>query len=319
MHFNLDARTILLVKHGSHAYGLNTPTSDLDVKGVCIKPADCYFGFLKRFEQAELMVSKGHEQDRVVYSLEKFASLAADCNPNIIEVLHVADEDVLKVDAFGERLRGMRDAFLSKKAKFAFSGYAHAQLKRIKTHRAWLLDPPKAPPSRKDSGLPEGTKVSASELGSFESLMSKGVEMEMPKDVMTLFVRERAYQSALAHWKQFESWKATRNPARAALEAAHGYDTKHGMHLIRLMRMCRELLTTGKVIVKRPDREELLAVRNGERSYDALLEEAERIEAECDVLYQTSTALPREPDRTAIDAEIVEMTREYLLSHDGAA
>jgi len=319
MHFDLDARTILLVKHGSHAYGLNTPTSDLDVKGVCIKPADCYFGFLKRFEQAELMVSKGHEQDRVVYSLEKFATLAADCNPNIIEVLHVADEDVLKIDPFGERLRSMRDTFLSKKAKFTFSGYAHAQLKRIKTHRAWLLDPPKAPPSRKDSGLPEGTKVSASELGSFESLMSKGVELEMPKDVMTLFVRERAYQSALAHWKQYENWKATRNPARASLEAAHGYDTKHGMHLIRLMRMCRELLTTGKVVVKRPDRDELLAVRNGERSYDALLEEAERIEAECDVLYQTSTALPREPDRTAIDAEIVEMTREYLLSHDGAA
>ena len=98
MHFDLDSRTILLVRHGSHAYGLNTATSDLDVKGVCIKPADCYFGFLKRFEQAELMVSKGHEQDRVVYSLDKFAALAADCNPNIIEVLHVDDSDVLKCD-----------------------------------------------------------------------------------------------------------------------------------------------------------------------------------------------------------------------------
>jgi predicted nucleotidyltransferase len=318
MHFDLDSRTILLVRHGSHAYGLNTATSDLDVKGVCIKPADCYFGFLKRFEQAELMVSKGHEQDRVVYSLDKFAALAADCNPNIIEVLHVDDSDVLKCDPYGERLRAMRDAFLSKKAKFTFSGYAYAQLKRIKTHRAWLLNPPKTPPTRAECGLPDGMKVSSSELGSFESLLAKGVELEMPKDVMTLFVRERAYQSALTHWKQYENWKATRNAARSALEAAHGYDTKHGMHLLRLMRMCRELMTTGKVVVRRPDRDELLAVRGGQRSYDSLIEEAERLQAECDALYQTSDVLPREPDRTAIDAEIVEMTQEYLFAHNGA-
>ena len=69
MHFDIDARTILLVRHGSHAYGLNTPTSDLDVKGVCIKPVECYFGFLKHFEQHEHMAGKGDGLDSVVYSL----------------------------------------------------------------------------------------------------------------------------------------------------------------------------------------------------------------------------------------------------------
>mgnify|MGYP001607055563 CR=1 FL=1 len=46
---------------------------------------------------------------------------------------------------------------------------------------------------------------------------------------------------------------------------------KHAMHLVRLMRMCKEILITCEVVVKRPDREELLAIRNGAWSYYKLI------------------------------------------------
>src|SRR5271169_2704067 len=140
MHFDVEARTILLVRHGSHAYGLNTPESDEDFKGVCVKPKECYFGFTQRFEQMEHMGSKSDGIDEVVYSLDKFAALAADANPNIIEVLHVDDVDVVKIDSFGEELRARRYDFLSKKARWTFSGYMMAQVKRIRTHHGWLMD-----------------------------------------------------------------------------------------------------------------------------------------------------------------------------------
>lgn len=71
---------------------------------------------------------------------------------------------------------------------------------------------------------------------------------------------------------------------------------------------------TGKVQVKRPDAEELLAVRFGKRSYDDLVGEAEQLEAECDELYKTST-LRKEPDRNKLDALIVDMTERYLRKH----
>lgn len=326
MHFDVEKRTILLVKHGSHAYGLNTPSSDEDFKGVCIKPAACYLGFTQKFEQYESMGNyeggnlhklrhlRGSDVDLVIYSLDKFAALAADCNPNIIEVLHVADEDVLAIDEFGERLRSIKDDFLSKKAKFTFAGYAHAQLKRIKTHRSWLLNPPKDVPLRKDFMLSELTKVSKSELGAFDAAMADGMEIDLPKDVLTLFTREKQYQAAKAHYDQYLNWVKSRNPARAELEVKYGYDTKHGMHLLRLMRMCKEILITGKVQVKRPDRDELLAVRNGLRSYDSLIEEAERLEAECESLYDTSP-LRREANRSAIDTVVIQMTEKYLRLH----
>lgn len=313
--FDVDARTILLVRHGSHAYGTNIATSDLDLKGVCIEPREYHLGFLHSFEQHERMANKGHETDLVIYSLKKFAKLAADCNPNIIEVLHVDDEDIVKCDAVGEQLRSHADDFLSRKAKHTFSGYAHAQLKRIKTHRAWLLNPPKEPPSRVEFGLPDQFKVSKGELGAFDTLMREGGETMLPKDIVRLFCKEREYQSKHTQWKQYENWKKTRNAARAKLEADFGYDTKHGMHLLRLMRMCREILQGKGVIVKRPDAEELLAIRRGERSYDDLVEEAEKIEQECEELYKTSP-LPNKPDRQTLDDLIVRMTELFLIHND---
>lgn len=314
MNFDVKSRTIFMTRHGSHAYGLNVPTSDEDYKGVCIPPRECYLGFLSNFEQHEHMGSKNDGIDSVIYAIRKFVHLAADCNPNIVEVLHVSESDVLKCDAFGEELRNIKDEFLSKKAKFTFSGYAHAQLKRIKTHRSWLLNPPASPPSRKEFGLSETTKASQSELGAFEAAVREGMEVEMPKDVLTLFTREKQYQAAKAQHSQYLNWVKTRNPARAEFEAKFGYDVKHGMHLLRLMRMCREILTQHAVVVKRPDRDELLAVRHGQRSYDSLIEEAEAIELECDELYRTST-LRKEPDRNKLDSFLVNITEQYLRMH----
>lgn len=317
MHFDVEKRTILLVKHGSHAYGLNVPTSDEDFKGVCVKSRDCYFGFMKSFEQHEHMGSKSDGIDKVVYSLDKFARLAADCNPNIIEVLHVSESSVLQLDEFGEELRAHRNEFLSKKAKFTFSGYAHAQLNRIKTHRSWLLNPPKQAPSRKDFGLSETSKVSASELGAFEAAVRDGMEIELPKDVLTLFTREKQYQAAKTHFDQFKNWEKTRNPARAELEAKYGYDTKHGMHLARLQLMAVEILEDHVVYVdrrERGDRDDLLDIRFGKLPYDGLIERAERLEARAEELYKTST-LRKEPDRNMLDALIVDMTERYLRLH----
>lgn len=343
MNFNVEARTIFYCRHGSHAYGLNIPTSDEDFKGVCIKPREAYFGFTQRFEQHEHMGSKSGGVDSVTYSLEKFAALAADCNPNIIEVLHVANRDVIYIDEFGEELRGHRNDFISKKAKFTFSGYANAQLKRIKTHRAWLLDPPKAAPSRKDFGLLEASQVSKSELGAFDSLMAQlGQEgviadstktsleqavsinleardklgVEFPASVIALFTREKAYQAAKAHYDQYLNWKKTRNPARAELEAKFGYDTKHGMHLIRLLTMGVEILEEHVVYVDRTDRDRpyLMKVRNGEVSYDELIEKAQQLEKRVDELYVTST-LRKEPDRVRLDKLVVSMTERYLRKY----
>ncbi len=304
----LPERTIFVTVHGSQCYGTNTPESDIDVKGLCVPPADYFLGYRQQFEQAE-----GKDPyDMVIYDLRKFMRLAADCNPNIIEVLNTDPEDWVIETSLFRKLWEKRDLFLSRKARFTFSGYALGQLKRIKSHKKWLLDPPQHRPSREDFGLLPERKMSQSELGAAAVLIDKGARLD--DNVMILFQREQAFHAAKREWEQYQNWCSTRNAKRAELEAKFGFDTKHAMHLVRLMRMCREILAEGKVLVRRPDAEELRAIRSGAWTYDQLIEWAEKQEADMESLYKTSP-LPREPRHEELDALCVKLVGEAMSAH----
>lgn len=311
----LVPNTIYLVKHGSQAYGMATENSDLDIKGVCIPPKEYYLGVHPTFEQSEFSnkhknPEKKDEIEAVIYELRKFIKLAAECNPNIIEVLWVDPSDYIIVHPLAEKLIDNRHKFISKKAKFTFSGYAHAQLKRIKNHRAWLLNPPKARPTRSEFGLPEMRKLSKSNFGAIEKIVEDNA-FELSEEVVVLWQKERAYNNALSQWKQYQNWKATRNKDRFVLEEKYGFDTKHGAHLVRLMKMCKEILETGEVKVKRPDADELLAIRAGAWKFDELIEWAEKMEQECEELYKTSQ-IPHKVDHKFIDNLSIEILEEVL-------
>lgn len=304
----LQKRTIFVTVHGSQAYGTSTPTSDIDVKGLAVPPSEYFHGFTKNFEQAE-----GNEPyDMVIYGLRKFLKLASDCNPNIIEVLFTDPEDWVIESTLFRKLWEHRELFLSKKARFTFSGYANQQLKRIKGHKRWLLEPPTHRPTREEYGLPTDRKMSQSELGATQKLIDEGVPLA--EGVMQLFSKEQQFQSAKREWDHYQKWKRTRNEKRAKLEAEFGYDTKHAMHLVRLMRMCREILGEGKVYVRRPDADELLAIRKGAWTYDELIEWADKQDAEMAALYEASE-LPHKPRVNEIDTLCQELVEE-ALKHD---
>lgn len=94
----------------------------------------------------------------------------------------------------------------------------------------------------------------------------------------------------------FHTWKKNRNVTRSELEVKFGMDTKHAMHVVRLLRTAEELLETGVVLVKRPDAEELLAIRNGAWSYDKMMEFfEEKSNYIRNELFKKSD-LPQEPD-----------------------
>ena len=127
-----------------------------------------------------------------------------------------------------------------------------------------------------------------------------GRSLGLTRDVLEILERERRYRAAQKHWQSYEQWKRERNPTRARLEALHGYDTKHAMHLVRLMRTGLELVETGVLHVRRPDAAELKAIRDGAMTYEQLLEEAQRLESMARAALANSPLPPR-PDEEAID------------------
>jgi predicted nucleotidyltransferase len=373
MDFDLRAHTHLLCTGGSRAYGLHTAGSDVDVKGVAVPPARYYHGFLRRFEQAdrpghmsafwdqlspaEQEVARTTKVEGTVYELTKFVKLAADCNPNILDVLFCREEEVRLCSPLGRRLREQRQIFLSRKARHTFGGYATAQLKRIETHRRWLLHPITREPQREDFSLPHRTLIPSDQLAAAWAAIQARVDswavdygalpqsakvhiqgqvaaylaelglhhddrwqvaaraIGYDENFMLLLDRERRYKAARNEWEQYQSWTRTRNPDRAALEASHGYDVKHGAHLIRLLRMAGEVLLTGQVHIWRGDidAEELLSIRRGAWSYERLISYARDEERRLEGLTRAGSGpLPEVPDAEAIDQLCVGLVETAL-------
>jgi uncharacterized protein len=279
-----ETNLVLKVLSGSRAYGLDHPGSDIDTRGVCIPPLEYLLG-LRTFEQHE-----NESGDHVVFALSKFVRLALQGNPNLIEVLYTDPADILLINHFGERLLAARDLFLSRRVGETFSRYAIAQLRRMANHHHWLIDPPDHQPQPIEFG----------------AMMSEGRARFPDTD------HERAYRATLKHWNQYQTWRRERNPKRADLEARYGYDTKHAMHLLRLLRMGEETLREGIVRVKRPDAEWLKSVRVGALTYEEVTALAADYESHLAEWIEHSP-LPLEPDEAAADRLLIDLQREYLF------
>lgn len=138
--------TILLVQTGSHAYGISTKDSDIDIYGVCIPPIEYLFphttgeilGFgrqIKRFDQFQQEGIIGPDKktyDVSIYNIAKFFQLCLDNNPNMIDVLFVPNDCILHQTEIGKHILENNRLFLHKGCYYKFMGYAHSQWKKIK-------------------------------------------------------------------------------------------------------------------------------------------------------------------------------------------
>lgn len=278
-----ETNLILRTLSGSRAHGLAREGSDTDTRGVCIPPARYLLG-LSQFEQHE---SEGG--DHVTYALSKFVRLALQGNPNIMESLFTHEDDILFINDAGRELVAARDLFLSKQVGQRFMGYALDQLKRMERHHRWLVDPPIAQPQPTEYGA----KVN-------------GGRYRFPDTD-----RQKAYDADLKHWHHYQTWRMERNPARAALEDRYGYDTKHAMHLVRLLKMGQEVLSESTLVVRRPDAEWLLGIRDGALDYESLLRLAEVLTATLNEQIKASS-LPDGPDQEAAENLLVRMHLQAL-------
>src|SRR5205085_862996 len=136
--------------------------SDDDYKGVCSPPSKYFFGFMDNFEQAEL---KSPDPDCVIYSIIKFFNLAVNsANPNLLEMLFIRPEHQLYIHPLFQSVLDNRDLFLSKKMCHSFGRFAFAQMKRLKLHREWMMNPVEQPPTRADFGLPDKPEIGKENL-----------------------------------------------------------------------------------------------------------------------------------------------------------
>lgn len=121
----LNSNIMLLCYGGSHAYGTNIESSDIDLRGVVFNPINTLLGN-GTFEQFE-----DKNTDTVIYGLNKYIDLLLGCNPNVLESLGCKPEHYFIISPEGQLLLDNRKIFLSRRAIKTFGGYANSQLRRL--------------------------------------------------------------------------------------------------------------------------------------------------------------------------------------------
>ena len=344
-----------LVKHyaGSHAYGTNTPESDIDIRGIhCADERSIRTNINYK---DEIKIAEDVTDDGKSFELLKFARLALECNPNVIETLFVDPSDIIETTSYYEKLRDIRDDFISKRVITTHMGYAKSQLKRIKGHNKWInkqqsedgTNPYDKEPTHSgfikmvqnftnSKVLPRDFKIenyaenykllpfSKDLFGLFPFEGSRSINDKgklcvsdyenRPNPSFLIKMNWEEFERAHKDWKQYWEWRKNRNPQRSKLEQENQYDTKHASHVIRLSRSAVELNKTGTLIVKRPDAKELLAIRNGEWSYEKFQDEVLKLESELD---ETNSTLNDEPNIPKVWNTILEIQDDIWRKHNG--
>jgi len=359
--------TILLVKAGSQAYGTANDMSDLDIRGVCVPPIEIRDDIFQNFTQVSspsfvekdfghLINPKNPKLDSTIFDIRKFCKLAAECNPNILEILFTPYEDHLIKTEKGRLLFDNRKLFLSTRCAYTFSGYAIAQLKKIERHQKWIKNPPKEPPSRESFGLPPRTNLNERIESDLKNRVEKwnfsqfnlddqqrkelkeeifiivreltgqvidwdnwpavfklaaiketAEQLSLSEELLTILIKESQWRELNDKWANFLHWQKNRNQDRKILENKYLYDTKNGLHLVRLCRSGLEVLLNGDLAVKRHDAAELLEIKNGKWSYEQIKEYADSMQKEINDA-KLRSSLPRETDKRAIN----ELLRQIL-------
>jgi uncharacterized protein len=331
---NLKSQNLILfeVISGSKSFGLNTPTSDTDTKGVYYLPKDKFFG-LEYIPQIS-----NETNDEVYYELGRFVELLLKNNPNILEILATPDDCILYKHPLMERLK--IEDFLSKLCKDSFAGYAVTQIKKARGLKKKIVNPMAeekkslldfcyilqgynsvALPQWLDDNnykqenyglinMPNSKGMYALFYDAQNTLGYKGIIQKdnsnevslssIPKTetaIAYLSCNQDGYSKYCKEYKEYWDWIEKRNDDRYNTNQQHGknYDSKNMMHTIRLLQTAEQILKTGQLSIRVPNREELLDIKAGNREYDDLLEMADGLIASIESLYDTCT-LPESPD-----------------------
>lgn len=262
---HLGDNIILLGLGGSHAYGTNVESSDIDLRGCALnRKSEILTNY--NFEQFT-----NNETDTTIYSFNKLISLLCNVNPNTIEMLGLKSEHYLFVHPIGQELLDNKHLFLSKKAVQSFGGYANQQLRRLDNKAARLVG--QAQQEQHILNSIENAKYTFSERY-FEhpedairlyvdKAVQEGYETEIFMDINLKHYPLRDYK---AMWSEMNNivkdYGKIGKRNQNAIE--HNKLGKHMMHLVRLYYMCFDILEKGEINTYREKEHDfLMDIRNG--------------------------------------------------------
>lgn len=316
---HLGDKLILLNVGGSHAYGTDVPTSDIDIRGCALNSPSDILG-LSSFDNFENSAT-----DTTIYSFNKLVSLLSNTNPNTIEMLGCKPEHYIYVSPIGQELIDNVDLFLSQKASKSFGGYATHQLRRLQN--AVARDA--YTQTEKEKHTMETIENMMNHFnehytnfgnGSIELYLGDSDKEDLDKEIkVNVSLKDyplRDYKNIWSEMREVVKSYGKLNHRNRKKDEAHL--NKHAMHLVRLFLMCFDILEKGEVITYREEeREELLAIRHGkymkedgtyQKEFFEMVDEYEKRLSYA----EKNTDLPYKPDYDKIEEFVISVNRRSI-------
>lgn len=262
---HLGKNVVLLGLGGSHAYGTNVETSDVDIRGCALNSKK----EILTNENFECFTNK--DTDTTIYSFNKLITLLSNCNPNTIELLGLKPEHYIHIKYAGQQLLDNKKMFLSKKAIYSFGGYANSQLRRLENKTFETLEQ-----SKKEEHIINTIKHASYELKSryfpytddeiklyIDNAVNEDFDKEIFMDINLNHYPLRDYKNL---WSKLNSIVKEYSKIGKRNENAMTHDklAKHMMHLVRLYIMCFDILEKGEIVTFRENEHDfLMDIRNG--------------------------------------------------------
>lgn len=316
---HLSGRIVFLTLGGSHAYGTNIETSDVDVRGCALNSPSDLLG-LTNFEQLV-----DNATDTTVYSFRKLISLLTSCNPNTIEMLGCRPDHYFMLTDIGREMIANRKMFLSQRAIDSFGGYATQQLRRLEN----ALARDRLTQERKEEHILKSMqrsiksfedKYTSFENGSLLLYTADSEREELDKEIFAdIHIDKFPAREFNAVMNELTNIIGTYEKLNHRNNKKDdGHLNKHAMHLIRLYLMCLDILEKEDIITYREaDREMLLSIRNGEYMLDDGTYRPEFFEMvdmyENRLKYaRANTSLPSKPDFKRVEEFVMDVNRRAI-------
>ena len=121
------------------------------------------------------------------------------------------------------------------------------------------------------------------------------------------------YSQHCAEYKSYQDWLNNKNDQRWVESVNHGQkiDGKNMMHCRRLIEMAIEIAEGKGIIVKRPNREELLSIRRGEVDLQTLIDRADADINKIDELFAASDLPDHILNRNLVHNLIVDVRQKF--------
>jgi len=117
---------VYLVIRGSHAYGTNIETSDVDYSGVFVQSQDSIYGMSYK-EQIN-----DDNNDIVIYEIRRFLELLEKNNPTILELLNTPEDCIIYKHPIFDEILESKEKFITKQCANSFGGYAKQQISKAR-------------------------------------------------------------------------------------------------------------------------------------------------------------------------------------------